>query len=93
MKTNLILLSFLLAVINCFAAKTPNIILILADDMGPGEPSHMGGLVPTPALDRMAKEGMRFTDAHTTSSVCTPTRYGIITGRYKIGRASCRERV
>jgi arylsulfatase A-like enzyme len=82
MKTNLILLSFLLAVINCFAAKTPNIILILADDMGPGEPSHMGGLVPTPALDRMAKEGMRFTDAHTTSSVCTPTRYGILTGRY-----------
>lgn len=60
----------------------PNIILILADDMGPGEPSHMGGLVPTPALDRMAKEGMRFTDAHTTSSVCTPTRYGILTGRY-----------
>ena len=82
MKTNLILLSFLLPVINCFASKTPNIILILADDMGPGEPSHMGGIVPTPALDRMAKEGMRFTDAHTTSSVCTPTRYGILTGRY-----------
>ena len=58
MKTNLILLFFLLAVINCFAGKNPNIILILADDMGPGEPSHMGGLVPTPALDRMAKEGM-----------------------------------
>ena len=74
MKTNLILLSFLLAVINCFAGKNPNIILILADDMGPGEPSHMGGLVPTPALDRMAKEGMRFTDAHTTSSVCTCPR-------------------
>ena len=54
MKKNLILLSFLLAVINCFAGKNPNIILILADDMGPGEPSHMGGIVPTPALDRMA---------------------------------------
>lgn len=64
------------------ADERPNIILILADDMGPGEPSHMGGLVPTPALDRMAEEGMRFTDAHTTSSVCTPTRYGILTGRY-----------
>ena len=64
------------------AAEKPNIILILADDMGPGEPSHMGGLVPTPALDRMAKEGMRFSDAHTSSSVCTPTRYGILTGRY-----------
>ena len=62
--------------------KLPHVVFILADDMGPGEPSHMGGLVPTPALDRMAKEGMRFTDAHTTSSVCTPTRYGILTGRY-----------
>jgi len=64
------------------ASEKPNIILILADDMGPGEPSHEGGLIPTPALDRMAKEGMRFTDAHTSSSVCTPTRYGILTGRY-----------
>ena len=60
----------------------PNIVLILADDMGFGEPSHAGGIIPTPHLDRMAKEGMRFTDAHTTSSVCTPTRYGILTGRY-----------
>ncbi|MDH3584275.1 MAG: sulfatase-like hydrolase/transferase [Phycisphaerae bacterium] len=60
----------------------PNIVLILADDMGPGEPSYAGGLIPTPALDRMATEGMRFTDAHTSSSVCTPTRYGILTGRY-----------
>ncbi len=60
----------------------PNIVLILADDMGPGEPSYAGGIVPTPALDRMVREGMRFTDAHTSSSVCTPTRYGILTGRY-----------
>jgi arylsulfatase A len=60
----------------------PNIVLILADDMGPGEPSHAGGIIPTPTLDRMAREGMRFTDAHTSSSVCTPTRYGILTGRY-----------
>jgi arylsulfatase A len=65
-----------------FGASTPNIVLILADDMGPGEPSHSGGIIPTPTLDRMAKEGMRFTDAHTTSAVCTPTRYGILTGRY-----------
>jgi arylsulfatase A-like enzyme len=62
--------------------KAPNIVLILADDMGPGEPSHAGGLIPTPALDRLARDGMRFTDAHTSSSVCTPTRYGILTGRY-----------
>ncbi|MBC8347006.1 MAG: sulfatase-like hydrolase/transferase, partial [Verrucomicrobia bacterium] len=64
------------------ASFPPNIVLILADDMGPGEPSHAGGIIPTPTLDRMAKEGMRFSDAHTTSSVCTPTRYGILTGRY-----------
>ncbi|MBT3200255.1 MAG: sulfatase-like hydrolase/transferase [Phycisphaerales bacterium] len=62
--------------------RPPNIVLILADDMGPGEPSYAGGLVPTPALDSLVKEGMQFTDAHTTSSVCTPTRYGILTGRY-----------
>ncbi|SMP68945.1 Arylsulfatase A [Neorhodopirellula lusitana] len=71
----------------CFACAAhgsdkPNIILILADDMGPGEPSHAGGLVPTPALDQMANEGMQFNNAHTSSSVCTPTRYGILTGRY-----------
>ena len=64
------------------AGKLPNIVLILADDMGAGEPSYAGGIIPTPTLDRMAKEGMRFTDAHTSSSVCTPTRYGILTGRY-----------
>ena len=64
------------------ADSPPNIVLILADDMGFGEPSHAGGIIPTPILDRMAGEGMRFTDAHTTSSVCTPTRYGILTGRY-----------
>src|SRR5210317_469154 len=63
-------------------SEKPNIVLILADDMGVGEVSHNGGLIPTPALDQMAKEGMRFTDAHTSSSVCTPTRYGILTGRY-----------
>ncbi|MDX1680947.1 MAG: arylsulfatase [Akkermansiaceae bacterium] len=77
-----LLLSFWLIPAFLLASPTPNIVLILADDMGPGEPSHMGGLVPTPALDRLAAEGMRFTDAHTSSSVCTPTRYGILTGRY-----------
>ncbi|BDS06638.1 arylsulfatase [Oceaniferula spumae] len=64
------------------AAEKPNIIFILADDMGVGDVSHTTGKAATPAIDRMAKEGMRFTDAHTTSSVCSPTRYGIITGRY-----------
>jgi arylsulfatase A-like enzyme len=61
---------------------TPNFIFILADDMGYGDVAHAGGKFPTPHLDRLRAGGMRFTDAHTTSSVCTPTRYGILTGRY-----------
>ena len=64
------------------SADRPNLIFILADDQGYGDVSHAGGLAKTPHVDRLAKEGMRFTDAHTTSSVCTPTRYSILTGRY-----------
>lgn len=64
------------------SAEKPNIIFIFADDMGIGDVSHNGGKAPTPAIDRMAKGGLRFTDAHTTSSVCTPSRYGLLTGRY-----------
>jgi arylsulfatase A len=62
--------------------QQPNIIFILADDMGYGDVSFRGGKAPTPNCDRLAAEGMDFTDAHTSSSVCTPTRYGILTGRY-----------
>ena len=63
----------------------PNIVYILADDLGYGDVRCYGGdrsKIPTPHLDRMAEQGMRFTDAHSCSSVCTPTRYGILTGRY-----------
>ena len=63
-------------------AAQPNFIFILADDMGYGDPEFAGGLARTPHLNRLADEGLRFTDAHTTSAVCTPTRYGIVTGRY-----------
>ncbi len=64
--------------------KQPNIIYILADDLGIGDLSiyNENSKIQTPNLDQMAKEGMRFTDAHTSSAVCTPTRYGILTGRY-----------
>jgi arylsulfatase A-like enzyme len=64
--------------------KKPNIIYILADDLGIGDLSvyNENSKINTPHLDNLAAEGMRFTDAHTSSSVCTPTRYGIITGRY-----------
>ena len=63
---------------------SPNIVYILADDMGVGDVMayNKDSKFPTPHIDRMASEGMLFTDAHTNSSVCTPTRYGILTGRY-----------
>jgi len=67
------------------AASTPNIIVILSDDFGYGSAGCYGAdpaLVQTPSLDRLAKEGRRFTDANTTSSVCSPTRYSVMTGRY-----------
>jgi len=62
----------------------PNIVYILADDMGYGDVACLNpqGKIPTPHIDRLAKEGMIFTDAHSGSAVCTPTRYGILTGRY-----------
>ncbi|MCA9136680.1 MAG: arylsulfatase [Planctomycetales bacterium] len=62
----------------------PNIVLILADDMGWGDPQcyQPASKIPTPNLDRLAGQGVRFTDAHTPSSVCTPTRYTLLTGRY-----------
>lgn len=64
--------------------KDPNIIIILADDLGYGDPKiyNPESKIPTPNIDKLAREGMRFTDAHTPSSVCTPTRYGLLTGRY-----------
>jgi len=63
----------------------PNIVVILADDFGYGSLGAYGAdsrLIRTPHLDRLAREGRRFTDAYTSSSVCTPTRYALVTGRY-----------
>jgi arylsulfatase A len=63
----------------------PNIVVILSDDFGYGSAGCYGAdpaLVRTPAIDRLAAEGRRFTDANTTSSVCSPTRYSVMTGRY-----------
>ena len=68
-----------------FAAETtrpkPNILVVLADDFGWGDVSCYGGKVPTPALDRMAKEGTRFTQFYVASPICSPSRCGIITGQ------------
>lgn len=65
-------------------ALRPNIVFILADDLGYGDPQcyNAKSKVPTPNIDKLAAQGMKFTDAHTPSSVCTPTRYALLTGRY-----------
>ncbi|HBJ33459.1 MAG TPA: arylsulfatase [Planctomycetaceae bacterium] len=65
-----------------FADQRPNVIVILADDLGYADVSMYGGKIATPNIDKLAQSGVRFTDAHSPSSVCTPTRYGLLTGRY-----------
>lgn len=66
------------------APPRPNIVFVLFDDLGYGEPPSFRADSPfrTPALDALARDGMRFTDAHSAAAVCTPTRYGVLTGRY-----------
>jgi len=65
------------------AGNRPNIVIILADDMGYGDTSANGGWIATPHLDRLAAEGVRFTDFHSSGNVCSPTRAGLMTGRYQ----------
>lgn len=64
--------------------KPPNIIFILADDMGYGDISALNpeSKIQTPVLDKLVKEGKNFTEAHSSASICTPTRYALLTGRY-----------
>jgi arylsulfatase A-like enzyme len=85
------LLAFVAAVIGSQVAplraaepSKPNIVYILADDLGFGDVGcyNPASKIPTPNIDRLAKEGIRFTDAHSPSAVCTPTRYALLTGRY-----------
>ncbi|MBI5775667.1 MAG: arylsulfatase [Verrucomicrobia bacterium] len=78
---------FAAAVFGCGSARAadkPSIIYVLCDDLGYGDVKCLNpdGKIKTPNLDRLAAGGMIFTDAHSSSAVCTPTRYGIITGRY-----------
>ena len=65
-------------------AQRPNIVIILADDLGYGDVQSYNAQakIPTPHLNQLAAQGVRFTDAHAPSSVCTPTRYALLTGRY-----------
>ena len=67
----------------CQAADRPNIILIYADDLGYGDVGCYGATkVQTPNIDRLAREGLRFTDGHSASATCTPSRYALLTGEY-----------
>jgi arylsulfatase A-like enzyme len=66
------------------SARRPNVVVILADDLGYGDLKCLNpdGKIATPNFDRLSAEGVAFTDAHSGSAVCTPTRYGLLTGRY-----------
>lgn len=86
LAVRLLLASFVLIAMTARSrAETPNIVIILSDDYGWGSAGCYGAdpqLIRTPNIDRLAKEGRRFTDANTASSVCSPTRYALLTGRY-----------
>ncbi|SHO63784.1 sulfatase family protein [Algoriphagus zhangzhouensis] len=79
-------LSILLAISACSkeSSNPPNIVIIYADDMGYGDLAiqNPNSKIPTPNLDKLAKEGMRFTDAHSSSGICSPSRYALLTGTY-----------
>jgi arylsulfatase A len=82
MKIPAILISLVCA---ASAADKPNILVILADDLGYGDLrcyNPQRGKIPTPQIDKLAAQGMRFTDGHSSSGVCSPTRYSLLTGRY-----------
>ncbi len=81
--SNLLYAFVLLLMAAVQTSAKPNIILILADDLGYGDVGCYGAtLLKTPNIDRLAKEGLRFTDAHATSATCTPSRYSLLTGEY-----------
>lgn len=81
---SLLFLSILAPRLHAADASRPNIVYILCDDLGYGDVHALSGdaKVATPNIDSLAKDGMTFTDAHSGSAVCTPTRYGVLTGRY-----------
>ena len=69
--------------------QAPNVLLIITDDAGFGVPSTFGGVIPTPAMDRVAKNGLRYNNIHSTA-LCSPTRAALITGtKSPLGRVRC----
>lgn len=89
MKNLAVLLFFAFIFFSCSAKKTteeklPNIVILYADDMGYGDLGiqNPNSKIPTPNLDKLASEGIRFTDGHSSSGICTPSRYALLTGQY-----------
>lgn len=83
----------LLPVNDIYAASNPNVIVIYADDLGYGDLACFGHpTIKTPALDRMAAEGMKFTQFYSAAPVCTPSRAALITGRYPIRSGMCSDK-
>ena len=86
----LVLLMTTLALAGCANApgdpprSRPNVVIVLADDMGYGDPGcfHASSRIKTPNINRLAREGMRFVDAHSPGAWCVPSRYGLLTGQY-----------
>lgn len=84
MKLHAVLFVFSVCAIgNASAESKPNIIVIMADDMGYGDSSVYRGWIETPNMERMAKAGLKFVDFHSSGAVCSPTRAGLMTGRYQ----------
>lgn len=82
MKCAAVIISLLLFPSIVTAAERPNFVIIMADDLGYGDLSCYDGWISTPHLDRLANEGLRFTDFHSNGAVCSPTRAALVTGRY-----------
>ncbi len=86
LKIQLIVICLVLSLTHRLTAgeQAPNIVFVLFDDLGYGQPQsyNSNSALRMPNLDKLATQGMRFTDAHTGAAVCTPTRYGVLTGRY-----------
>ncbi|WOH39491.1 arylsulfatase [Thalassotalea fonticola] len=83
--TTILLLASVITSFACGAKPAlPNVVIIYADDMGYGDLNiqNPNSKIPTPYLDQLAREGMRFTDAHSSSGICSPSRYSLLTGRY-----------
>ncbi|MGE9269042.1 MAG: sulfatase family protein [Verrucomicrobiales bacterium] len=84
MNLPLLTLAFVALLSSLSAAEKPNILIIYADDLGYGDLGayHGASKIPTPHLDRLAGQGMRFTDGHSSSGICTPSRYALLTGQH-----------